>query len=137
MANIQAVVWRFVRYSSVGFVTFLADLGIVYILFFSLGFGYLSATALGYLLATIAAFFLNRVWTYRTHTHIWRIIYALCVAFASLVMITWITYLGVEYLGLQYLVARSLAAIVTTVFSYIADSLLTFQVPPFDPTEND
>lgn len=121
---------RFARYVGVGFLMFLADIVLVYALIF-MGMEYLLATVIGFILAMTGAFFLNRAWTYGTHTSAWRVVYALAIALVSLVIVAWCTYWGVEYLALHYMLARSAAGILATLWSYTADSLVTFEVKPF------
>lgn len=119
------------RYSGVGILTFVADLLIVYLLL-ALGVYYVAATVIGFILAMIAAFFLNRAWTFHTHTRSWRIIFAMGVALVSLLIVSWCTYWGVEYLFVHYLPARIIAALVASVWSYVGDSIVTFQIEPFE-----
>jgi putative flippase GtrA len=128
----EHVLFRFLRYSVVGVSMFVADLLFVAVLLFAFHVEYLPATIIGFILAMIGAFFLNRAWTFEKHTKVWRVVFAIAIAGVSLAIVSWCTWFGVEYFAMHYLTARTIGAVLATVWSYIADSLVTFQVKPFE-----
>ena len=120
------------RYGIANFVFFVLDLAVVYILTSFLGWHYVLSVAFGFITTTAGLFFANRKWTFASTVHpLPGIAYATGVAIVGLAIITAITYVGVEYFGLYYIAARLIAAIFAFIWSYIADSLFTFRVPPF------
>ena len=120
------------RYGIANFVFFVLDLAVVYVLTTFLGWYYIVSVAFGFITTTAGLFFANRKWTFDSSVHpLPGIMYATGVAIVGLVIITAITYAGVEYFGLHYIVARLAAAAFAFIWCYIADSLFTFRVPPF------
>ena len=127
-----SIIFRMGRYGIANFVFFVLDLAAVYILTTFLGWYYIVSVAVGFITTTAGLFFANRRWTFETSVHpLPGIMYATGVAVVGLAIITAITYVGVEQFGLYYIAARLIAAIFAFIWSYIADSLFTFRVPPF------
>jgi len=126
------IIFRIGRYGVANFVFFVLDLAVVFILTSFLGWHYVFSVSFGFITTTAGLFFANRKWTFISTVHpLPGVMYATGVAVVGLVIITAITYIGVEYSDLHYIVARLVAATFAFVWSYIADSLFTFRVPPF------
>jgi putative flippase GtrA len=123
---------RFLRYQGVAFSSFLVDLAVLTLLLFVFNLNYLVATGLGFMGAVAYAFFVNRRWSFNKWVHTSRLAISLGVGFVTLLVVLFVTYLGVESIHLPYFEARVAAAIIGAVISYIGDSIFTFQMKPFD-----
>lgn len=123
---------RFVRYQGVGLASFLVDLIVLAFLMFLLDTNYLLATAVGFTAAVVFSFFINRHWAFRKWVHIGRIAVAAFVGFTTLMIVLFVTWVGVTYIQIPYLEARAGAALIAAVVSYIGDSLFTFEMEPFE-----
>jgi putative flippase GtrA len=123
---------RFVRYQAVAFSSFLVDLSLLLLFLFAFNLNYLVATGLGFMGAVAYAFFVNRQWSFKKWVHTGRLAVSLGVGLVTLVVVLFVTYLGVETVHLPYFEARIAAAIIGAVISYIGDSIFTFQMKPFE-----
>lgn len=123
---------RFVKYQGTGFMGFLIDVSILAVLMFVFEVNYLIATAIGFTAAVVFGFFVNRFWSFRKWVHIGRLAIAVSVGVATLSVVLFFTYLGVETFHAPYLEARFVAALIAAIVSYIGDSLFTFEMQPFE-----
>ncbi len=98
-----------------------------------LGLHYLLATLAGFTLHVTISFFINRGWTFKkpetqTRNGLFR---AALVEVGTIVIVLCVTAGFVELAHTSFLTARIYATLLAGVWSYIMDSLFTFQVKPF------
>jgi putative flippase GtrA len=110
---------------------FLADLLVVYLLTELVSVPYVISVAIGFTVTTAALFFANRSWAFKKRVHPVRGLYAFAVAATTLLIVMLVTYAGVQYFLFHYLLARVIAGIFGFTWSYVMDSYLTFDLPPF------
>jgi putative flippase GtrA len=123
---------RFLRYQAVAFSSFLIDLALLSLFLFAFNLNYLVATAFGFMGAVAYAFFVNRIWSFKKWVHTGRLTVALGIGLATLAIVLFVTYLGVETIHLPYFEARVGAALIAAIVSYIGDSIFTFGMKPFE-----
>ncbi|MDO8514484.1 MAG: GtrA family protein [bacterium] len=126
------VIRRMFRYAVASITFFVLDLLVVFVLTGFFHAYYVASVVIGFTTTTVALFFANRTWTFGKNVHPLRAIYAVLVAVTTLGIVTGLTYLGVEYFGLYYIVARVVAAWFGLAWSYLGDSLFTFEVRPLE-----
>ena len=85
------------------------NLGAAYVLTDWLGFWYLTASVISFILSLVVSFSLQKFWTFRDHVldhwHKQFLLY-LIMAVANLAVNTWLVFIEVEWLNLWYLTAQ-------------------------------
>lgn len=121
---------RFIRYSSIGFGTFLIDLLLLWILIDGAGVPTLPATAGAFLLAVSINFFLSRKYVFRGSVRTVRrgYTYFISYAIAGMALTTLLMWLLTEFTDLHYVVVRVLIACIVGIGNYLANLYLNFRV---------
>lgn len=121
---------RFIKYSSVGFGTFLFDLLLLYILVSFLEWNYLFSSGLAFLVAVSINYIISRKLVFRKTKKGFSSGYINFIAIALVGL--GITLLGmallVEILGLYYIAARCLVAGLVGTVNYLSNLFLNFKV---------
>lgn len=123
---------RFFKYQTASAASFIIDIAVLAVLMFVFDVNYLIATAVGFTVAVVFSFFVNRMWSFEKWVHVGRIAIALFVGFTTLCVVLFCTYIAVETFQIPYLEARFAAALIAAIVSYIGDSLFTFEMRPFE-----
>jgi putative flippase GtrA len=123
---------RGIEYYTVDAVAFVVNIACAWALTEFAGVNYIVATIIGFALQTVGAYVANKAWTFR----ISRVRMTRGLAVTTFVQLSVLalavsgTAYGVEVLGWSFIAARVSAGIVAGLWSYIADSYLTFRVSP-------
>jgi putative flippase GtrA len=121
---------RFFKYGTVGVSTFLLDILLLYIFVNVLGFTYLFATALAFLMAVSVNYVISRKLVFQrtetAHKEGYRAFIG--VALASALFIVLAMYVLVDILGTNYLLARTLISSLVGAGNYSYHLYITFKV---------
>ena len=121
---------RFVRYTAIGTLTFLFDLGMLYVAVSWLGVAYYVATPLSFLVAVSGNYALSRQLVFAGTERSWHggytffIVAALLGASITTLLVAFL----VSYFGLYFLTARVLVAVVVGVANYLFNLYFNFKV---------
>lgn len=126
----KASVRRFLKYSLIGFGTFLGDLILLYIFTDWLHLYYLFAAGLAFLVAVSVNYLISRrvVFKGTKRGQTAGYVYFIIIAGAGLMFVTGGMYVLVEWLGVYYVWARILVASVTGVWNYLMNLFFNFKV---------
>ena len=120
---------QFVRYISVGGIMLILNLVLVWLFVRYFGMHYLVASSFAFMIESVAAFFANRQWTFKTDTH-FRTGYIrfLTIAFYSFLAVLFITYGLVHFFAFHYVWGRTVSTLITGFIGYFLDLKITFRV---------
>lgn len=120
---------QFARYISVGGIMLVLNLFLVWIFVAFLDMHYLIASGFAFIVESVAAFFANRKYTFKTDTHFKHgYMKFLTIAFYSFLAVLIITYGLVHFLAFHYVWARTFSTVVTGFIGYFLDLKITFRV---------
>lgn len=121
---------RFIRYSSIGFGTFLFDLLLLWLFIDGFGVPTLPATAVAFLIAVSVNFALSRKLVFRGSSRTLKRGYAYFISYAAIGMTltTLLMWILTEFTSLHYVVVRVLIACVVGIGNYLANLYLNFRV---------
>jgi len=121
---------RFVRYTTIGTLTFLFDLGMLYAAVSWLGVAYYVATPLSFLVAVSGNYALSRHFVFTGTERSWHGGYAFFIVAALLgaSITTLLVAFLVSYFSLYFLTARVLVAVVVGVANYLFNLYFNFKV---------
>jgi putative flippase GtrA len=121
---------RFFKYSTIGGGTFLFDLGLLFLFTDVLGFNYVLAAGVSFLIAVSCNYLLSRKFVFNETTRGLKegYVYFIAIALSGLALVTGSMYVLVEFLGAHYLVARVLVAGVTGIWNYTINLLFNFKI---------
>lgn len=110
-------------------VTFVLNIFIAWVLV-QYGVHYLLATILGFVFQTVAAFFLNKTWTFnQPHLRVSRGLFVTSlVQITAFCLVIGLTAFGVEYLAFPFLLVRIVSGVIAGVIAFVLDSRYTFGV---------
>ena len=121
---------RFIRYTVVGFTTFLIDLFLIYFLTEILHINYLISVGLAFIVAVTLNYHYSRKYVFCETT---RELYQgyfnfLVIAILGLILIILLMAILVEVFSINYIVARVLVACLVGIYNYLTNLLLNFKI---------
>lgn len=121
---------RLLKYSGVGFGTFLLDLAIVALLAYSVGIPYPYAVAIGFFTGISINYLISYFWVFKgtTRNKYAGYIIFLSIAFGGVILITASTTFLVETLALPLLIARTMVAGVIGCINFLLNTFFNFKV---------
>lgn len=121
---------RFLTYSSVGVSTFAFDLAMLSLFTDILGMQYLIATAIAFLVAVSANYFLSRRFAFKeTERKLTSgYIYFLQFAISGMILTTFLMWLLTNATGLHYLLVRITIACFVGILNYLLNLYFNFRV---------
>ncbi len=120
---------QFVRYVSIGGIMLVLNLVLVWIFVQFGDMHYLVASGIAFVIESVAAFFANRKYTFKTNTHFKHgYMRFMTIAFYSFLAVLIITYGLVHFLAFHYVWARTFSTVVTGFIGYFLDMKITFRV---------
>jgi putative flippase GtrA len=121
---------RFIKYSTVGFGTFLFDLALLYVLTDIYSVHYLYAAGFAFLVAVSINFLLSRRFVFRGSARSAPVSYINFILIASigLALVVGGMYVLVSVFSVSYVVARILVAGLTGIWNYLMNLYVNFKV---------
>jgi len=120
---------QFIRYISVWGIMLGISLCIVWIFTGIFGFHYLTSCTIAFILESIAAFFINKYWTFGSDMSFWhgypRFV---TIAFYSTIIVLLITYGLTDYFALEYVWARTISTMIMGTCGYFLDMRVAFRM---------
>ncbi len=120
---------QFIRYISVGWLMLGINLIIVWFLIEFAQLQYLLACGIAFVLESLAAFFVNKYWTFQSHVSFrsgFKRFFV--IGFYTTILILFITYGLTHYLALHYVEARTASTVVMGIIGYFLDMRMSFRV---------
>jgi putative flippase GtrA len=121
---------RFLKYSSVGGVTFAFDLALLYLFTDYLGIDYLVSTAIAFVIAVSLNYIVSRRFVFKkTQTKVGRgYVNFFIIAAIGLLLVTGGMYVLVSVIGVNYVIARVSIAGFTGMWNYLLNLYVNFKV---------
>lgn len=125
--------WPFIKYTLVGTVGLMIDIGWLYVFIEFLAWPLLTATTLAFLLSTTVGFVLHKWWTFHNHSKHYRELYLkfFLVSVVGLALTNGFMYIFVALLGLWYILAKILTALLILAWSFLSNKYWTFKKKRF------
>ncbi len=108
------------RYLCIGGLSFIADVGILFLTHGVLHIWLPLATTLAYLVAFVVNFGLNRIWAFESNAPVGKQLTRYCALVAVNYGLTLAVVTGLAALGLEYLIAKAIATALTVLINYVA-----------------
>ena len=126
--SIQSLFFKFLKFGVVGFSGLVLDFGITYVAKERLQWNKYVANSLGFLVASISNYYLNRVWTFHSvDPEIgWQFSKFLFVAVIGLLLNNFIVYLLTDRARLNFYVAKFGAIVVVFFWNFSINYFYTF-----------
>lgn len=126
--SINNLFFKFVKFGVVGFVGLLLDFGITYLGKEKLRWNKYVANSLGFTVASINNYYLNRIWTFHSlDPEIgWQFSKFLVVALVGLLLNNFIIYVLADRTKLNFYVAKFIAIILVFFWNFSINYLYTF-----------
>ena len=120
----------FVWHQGIGFIAFVIDIILIFALVDWVGMRYPYAVAIGFLVATVAAYLMarNSIYANTEQPHSKALVYYFFVALAALFITVGGTVFFTEIVGLPFYVGRILVGLFISVSGYVVDCLVTFKL---------
>ena len=120
---------QFIRYFTVWIIMLGISLFIVWIFTGIFGLHYLTSCTIAFVLESIAAFFINKHWTFWSDMS-FRKGYPrfVTIAFYSTVLVLLITYALTDYFALEYVWARTISTMIMGTCGYFLDMRVAFRI---------
>ncbi|HWU24289.1 MAG TPA: GtrA family protein [Candidatus Paceibacterota bacterium] len=121
---------RFLKYSTIGFFTFLLDLALLYFLSDIVLVNYVVAAGIAFVIAISVNHSLSRKHVFKGTVRTWKIGYVnfLLIALIGLLIVTGGMYVLVGLLRVNFLAARISIAIITGLWNYTVNLFANFKV---------
>ena len=121
---------RFIKYSTVGFSTFLFDLVLLYVLIDVFDVHYLYSAGIAFLIAVSLNFIVSRKYVFKGSARSAKVSYVNFILIASigLAMVVGGMYVLVSVLSVSYVVARVFVAGLTGIWNYLMNLYVNFKV---------
>lgn len=120
---------QFIRYITIGGIMLVLNLLLVWVFVQFSHMHYLVASGIAFVIESVAAFFANRKYTFKTNTHFKHgYVRFMTIAFYSFLAVLIITYGLVHFLAFHYVWARTFSTVVTGFIGYFLDMKITFRV---------
>ena len=126
--NIETLISKFIKFTIVGLIGLIIDFSVTFLLKEVIKINKFIANGFGFIIAATANYFLNRVWTFQSQNqHIIKE-YSdfIIVSLIGLLINTFILWLILKKFKLNFYVAKAIAIIVTTLWNFTANLLITF-----------
>lgn len=126
----QEIFKKFVKFLAVGFSGLFVDYGFTYLFKEKTTIGKFTANAIGFCLAATSNYFLNRIWTFRSHNPEMLIEFSqfFGISLIGLGINTLILWLIVNNTRLNFYLAKLFAIGFVTIWNFAANSYFTFHV---------
>ncbi|MHA6246862.1 GtrA family protein [Pontibacter sp. CAU 1760] len=126
--SIHNLFFKFVKFGVVGFVGLLLDFGITYLGKEKLRWNKYVANSLGFTVASVNNYYLNRIWTFHSlDPEIgWQFSKFLVIALAGLLLNNFIIYVLADRTKLNFYVAKFIAIILVFFWNFSINYLYTF-----------
>lgn len=126
----DALVRKFVKFIIVGFSGVFVDFGFTYAFKEFLKIQKFISNAIGFTLAATSNYFLNRMWTFRSHNPEMMVEFGnfFLISMIGLVINTLILYLIVTKFKINFYISKLFAIGVVTLWNFAANSYFTFHV---------
>ncbi|WP_255594301.1 GtrA family protein [Pontibacter sp. HSC-14F20] len=126
--GIGAFFLKFLKFGLVGFTGLIIDFGVTFLVKEKLRWNKYVANSLGFILASINNYVLNRLWTFHSHDPEigWQFSKFLLVAVAGLVINNLIVYLLTEKAKLNFYVSKFIAIVLVFIWNFLLNYLYTF-----------
>ncbi len=121
---------RFIKYTFVGFSTFVIDLFLIYFFTEILHVNYLISVGISFIIAVTLNYHYSRRFVFHETTRDLHEGYFnfLVIAILGLILIILLMAILVEVFNINYIVARVLVACLVGIYNYLANLLLNFQI---------
>lgn len=121
---------QFVKFAFVGFLSFIVDWGVYFVLTRYALLFYLAAKALSFVAAATNSYIFNRRWTFRSSDKkiVQEFTKFFIISLIGLGLNTLIMYLAVHYLKINDLVAVAVATGIVLFWNFFANKFWTFKV---------
>ncbi|MBC5993756.1 GtrA family protein [Pontibacter cellulosilyticus] len=125
---LQNLFFKFLKFGTVGFSGLLLDFGVTYVAKEKLRWNKYVANSLGFILASASNFYLNRIWTFRSHDPEigWQYSKFLVVALVGLLLNNFIIYILTDRLRFNFYVAKFCAIVIVFFWNFSINYLYTF-----------
>ena len=119
---------KFVKFGVVGFSGIFVDFGVTYVLKERLGIHKYIASSLGFIVATISNYLLNRYWTFNTgqSAHFLQFGKFFGVAIVGLVFNNLIIYAFNDRLKINFYASKAIAICIVSLWNFFGNYLYTF-----------
>ena len=126
----DALVSKFVKFIIVGFIGVFVDFGFTYVFKEFIKVQKFISNAIGFTLAATSNYFLNRMWTFRSHNPEMMVEFGnfFLISMIGLVINTLILYLIVTKFKINFYISKLFAIGVVTLWNFAANSYFTFHV---------
>ena len=120
----------FVWHQGIGLIAFIVDIIFIFALVEWVGMRYPYAVAIGFLVATVAAYLMarNTIYANTEEPHSRALVYYFFVSLAALFITVGGTVFFTEVVGLPFYVGRTIVGIFISVSGYLVDCLVTFKL---------
>ncbi len=121
---------QFLKYSAVGIVGTLVDVGSLYVFVDFAGLPVVRASILSFALAVLNNYIFNRFWTFKHHNSFgWhkRFLKFVALSVVGLWLNSFAMYFFVHSVGIWYVYAKILASVVVFLWNYIGNRYWTFR----------
>ncbi len=136
MKHKQKILFRFFRFSVVGFINTALHIGIFYLLYVSLNGHYLVGQSVAFLVVTLLTFLMNKYWTFENRSRNIKSQLALYYLFrsVSLLLTLFQTWLLVRYYGVSPLTCQFAAILINVTVNFALNHIFVF-IPPLRPLQ--
>lgn len=126
--SIQAFFFKFIKFGLVGFSGLILDFGVTYLVKEKLRWNKYVANSLGFILASVNNYVLNRLWTFHSYDPEigWQYSKFMLVAVAGLALNNFIIYLLTEKWRLNFYVAKFMAIVIVFLWNFLLNYFYTF-----------
>ena len=138
LATNSEVVRQAVKFGMVGILNTAIGLGVIYALMWGAGINPFAANMLGYSLALINSYFVNKIWTFRDKREghgqffVFLLVFALCYGLQLIVL--WLLIKSIE---MNPYIAQLLAMVVYTIVNFVGNKLITFRAAANDQSTSE
>lgn len=120
---------QFLKYISVGGIILAVNLALVWFCIEIWNMGYIPACSVAFIVESLAAFFINKYWTFRSPISFrsgFKRFFV--IGFYTTLLILFATYGLTHYLSFHYVEARTASTVIMGVIGYFLDMRLAFRV---------
>ncbi|WP_162052331.1 GtrA family protein [Pontibacter pamirensis] len=126
--SIQNLFFKFIKFGVVGLTGLMLDFGITYVAKERLWWNKYVANSLGFLVASISNYYLNRIWTFHSNDPEigWQFSKFLLVALIGLLLNNFIVYLLTDRAKLNFYIAKFGAIVIVFLWNFSINYFYTF-----------
>lgn len=124
----EALIRKFMRFAAVGFSGLLVDYGITAFSKEIMRIPKYVANAMGFMVAATSNYYLNRIWTFRSHNPeiVVEFSYFLLISIIGLAINTLILYTVIRTWKINFYISKAFAIAVVTFWNFVANATYTF-----------